>query len=36
MKNKVISVEEAVSKIKSGMTIMVGGFFSKWLSTQAN
>lgn len=28
MKNKVISVEEAVSKIKSGMTIMIGGFLA--------
>ena len=28
MKNKLISIEEAVSKIKSGDTIMVGGFMN--------
>jgi acetate CoA/acetoacetate CoA-transferase alpha subunit len=27
--NKLINLEEAVSKIKSGMTVMVGGFLTK-------
>lgn len=27
--NKIINLEEAVSKVKSGMTIMVGGFLTK-------